>query len=72
MTQQKTKHCLVCKCELPSGYKFPVCRHHRNVAKDGVKRGGGIAVGVTSAVVIGIKTKSFSKTADALKAKARR
>lgn len=67
MIQQKTKHCLVCKCELPSGYKLPVCRYHRDVAKDGAKRAGGIAASVTAAVAIGIKTKSLSKVADVLK-----
>ena len=56
--QPKTKHCLVCKCELPSSYKLPVCQHHRDVAKDGA-----VAVGVGGFVVVGIKTKSFSKAA---------
>lgn len=62
--QQKTKRCLVCKCELPSDYKLPICQHHRDVAKDGAKYAGGIAVGVGGAVFIGIKTKSLSKAAD--------
>lgn len=72
MTQQKTKHCLVCKCELPSDYKLPVCRHHRDVAKDGAKRAGSIAISAAGAAVIGIKTKSFSKAADFLKNKIQR
>lgn len=62
--QQKTKRCLVCKCELPSDYKLPVCQHHRDVAKDGAKYAGGVAVGAVGFVAIGIKTKSFSKAAD--------
>lgn len=64
--QPKTKHCLVCKCELPSSCKLPVCQHHRDVAKDGAKYAGGVAVGVGGFVIVGIKTKSFSKAADFL------
>lgn len=70
--EQKTKHCLVCKCELPSNYKLPVCRHHRDAAKDNAKYAGGVALGVGGAVVIGIKTKSFSKATDFLMDKIQR
>lgn len=70
--QPKIKHCLVCKCELPSGSIIPVCRHHRDVAKDGMKYAGGVVVGLGGFALIGAKTKSLSKAADFLIDKVKR
>lgn len=61
MSEDKVKRCAVCKCELPSGYKLPVCKYHRDVAKDNATKVGLGAVTVVGGVAVLVKTGNIEK-----------
>lgn len=66
MSKEKAKHCIVCKCELPSSYRIPLCRYHRDSGVDKAKWiGGGVAGAVAGAFVL-VRTGSIEKAKDVL------
>lgn len=66
MSKEKAKHCIVCKCELPSSYRVPLCRYHRDSGFDKAKWIGCSAAGAFVGAFVLVRTGSIEKAKDVL------
>lgn len=64
MEKADNKECLICKCELPSDYKIPLCRYHRDRCGDYAKVGGLSVLGAGASVFVLAKTHSLDRAKD--------